>query len=94
MREFYCPQSVGAHRGRNCADTQLLDARGGPRRTAVDSMRMLLRVCRLLRVECPADHMAYGLSVVCLLISLQQLQSIQSSDKMENLIVPCSCTVS
>ena len=84
MREFYCPQSVGAHRGRSCADTQLLDTRGGPRRTAVDLMRMLLRVCRLLRVECPADHMAYGLSVVCLLISLQQLQSIQSKSKSKS----------
>ena len=41
-------------------------------------------------MQCPADHMAYGLSVVVagsFLFLSQRLQSIQS-DKMENLICP------
>ena len=36
------PQSDGRTAVAACADTQLLDARGGPRRTVVDSIRMLL----------------------------------------------------
>ena len=42
VREFYYPQSDGRTAVAACADTQLLDARGGPWRTVVYPMRMLL----------------------------------------------------
>ena len=46
VRESYYPQSDGRTVVAACTDTQLLDARGGPRRTVVDSIR-ILRYCVL-----------------------------------------------